>query len=78
MSQLRLKPDNIKVPMEDDNVLVINGERKLEEEKEGAKYVRTERRLDKFMKKFRLPKNANTLGSLICQDGFLTFEVMMS
>ena len=78
MSQLRLKPGNIKVPMEDDNVLVINGERKLEEEKEGAKYVRTERRLGKFMKKFRLSKNANTLGSLICQDGFLTFEVMMS
>ena len=23
-------------------------------------------------------ENANTLGSLICQDGFLTFEVMMS
>ena len=56
MSQLRLKSGNIKVPMEDDNVLVINGEKKLEEEKEGANYVRTERWIGKFMKKFRLSR----------------------
>ncbi|XP_010648795.2 17.3 kDa class II heat shock protein [Vitis vinifera] len=72
-----LRSGDIKVQVEDGNVLVISGERKREEEKEekeGAKYVRTERRLGKFMKKFRLSENANTLGSLICQDGFLTFE----
>ncbi|KAG6608358.1 17.9 kDa class II heat shock protein, partial [Cucurbita argyrosperma subsp. sororia] len=33
-----LKVGDIKVQVEDDNVLLISGERKREEEKEGAKY----------------------------------------
>ncbi|PWA55938.1 Alpha crystallin/Hsp20 domain-containing protein [Artemisia annua] len=41
-----LKSGDIKVQVEDDNVLVISGERKREEEeKEGVKYVRMERRI---------------------------------
>ncbi|RVX17488.1 17.9 kDa class II heat shock protein [Vitis vinifera] len=54
-----MKPGDIKVQVEDDNVLVISGERKREEEKEGAKYVRMERRMGKFMRKFALQGNAH-------------------
>ncbi|XWS70210.1 hypothetical protein CRYUN_Cryun03dG0029000 [Craigia yunnanensis] len=71
-----LKSGDIKVQVEDDNVLLISGERKREEEKEGAKYVRMERRVGKFMRKFVLPENANTDAiSAVCQDGVLTVNV---
>lgn len=71
-----LKSGDIKVQVEDDNVLVISGERKKEEEKEGAKYVRMERRVGKFMRKFVLPENANTDAiRAVCQDGILTVTV---
>ena len=73
-----LKSGDIKVQVEDDNVLVISGERRRqEEEKEGAaKYVRMERRVGKFMRKFVLPENANTDKiSAVCQDGVLTVTV---
>ncbi|KAF6175589.1 hypothetical protein GIB67_028015 [Kingdonia uniflora] len=53
-----LKSGDIKVAVEDENVLVISGERKREEAKEGEKYVRMERRIGKFMRKFVLPENA--------------------
>ncbi|WJZ84892.1 hypothetical protein VitviT2T_004469 [Vitis vinifera] len=71
-----LRSGDIKVQVEDGNVLVISGERKREEEKEGAKYVRMERRVGKFMRKFVLPENANTDKiSAVCQDGVLTVTV---
>ncbi|VFQ89467.1 unnamed protein product [Cuscuta campestris] len=72
-----LKSGDIKVQIEDDNVLTISGERKREaEEKEGAKYVRMERRVGKFMRKFALPENANLEKiSAVCQDGVLTVTV---
>ncbi|XP_077250078.1 17.3 kDa class II heat shock protein-like [Tasmannia lanceolata] len=72
-----LKSGDIKVQVEEDNVLVISGERKrVEEEKEGVKYVRMERRVGKFMRKFVLPENANTDAiSAVCQDGVLTVTV---
>ncbi|KAF3446085.1 hypothetical protein FNV43_RR11264 [Rhamnella rubrinervis] len=71
-----LKSGDIKVQVEDDNVLLVSGERKREEEKEGAKYVRMERRVGKFMRKFVLPENANTDAiSAVCQDGVLTVTV---
>ncbi|KAM0036467.1 putative small heat shock protein HSP20 [Helianthus debilis subsp. tardiflorus] len=71
-----LKSGDIKVQVEDDNVLVISGERNREEEKEGIKYVRMERRIGKFMRKFALPENANTDKiSAVCQDGVLTVTV---
>ncbi|KAM0016181.1 putative small heat shock protein HSP20 [Helianthus debilis subsp. tardiflorus] len=70
-----LKSGDIKVQVED-NVLVISGERNREEEKEGVKYVRMERRIGKFMRKFALPENANTDKiSAVCQDGVLTVTV---
>ncbi|XP_004141334.1 17.9 kDa class II heat shock protein [Cucumis sativus] len=71
-----LKVGDIQVQVEDDNVLLISGERKREEEKEEAKYVRMERRVGKLMRKFVLPENANTDAiSAVCQDGVLTVTV---
>ncbi|XP_020206758.1 17.9 kDa class II heat shock protein [Cajanus cajan] len=71
-----LKSGDIKVQVEDDNVLLISGERKREEEKEGSKYLRMERRVGKFMRKFILPENANTDAiSAVCQDGVLSVTV---
>ncbi|KAJ1430112.1 HSP20-like chaperone [Sesbania bispinosa] len=71
-----LKSGDIKVQVEDDNVLVISGERKREEEKEGSKYLRMERRVGKFMRKFSLPENANTEAiSAMCHDGVLSVTV---
>ncbi|KAK4706441.1 hypothetical protein R3W88_022946 [Solanum pinnatisectum] len=71
-----LKSGDIKVQVEEDNVLLISGERKREEEKEEAKYIRMERRVGKFMRKFSLPDNANTGAiSAVCQDGVLTVTV---
>ncbi|MCD7450709.1 18.8 kDa class II heat shock protein [Datura stramonium] len=74
-----LKPDQVKVQLEDENVLVVSGERKREkqkEEKEGIKYLRMERRLGKFLKKFVLPENANTDAiSAAFQDGVLVVTV---
>ncbi|KAJ4950297.1 hypothetical protein NE237_027129 [Protea cynaroides] len=69
-----VKPGDIKVQVED-NTLLISGERK-REEKEGAKYVRMERRVGKFMRKFPLPENANPEAiTAVYQDGVLTVTV---
>lgn len=71
-----LKPGDIKVQVEEDNVLLISGERKREEEKEGAKYIRMERRVGKLMRKFVLPENANRDAiTAVCKDGVLTVTV---
>ncbi|KAL5228767.1 hypothetical protein ABZP36_017032 [Zizania latifolia] len=70
-----LKSGDIKVQVEEDRVLVISGERR-REEKEDAKYLRMERRMGKFMRKFVLPDNADMDKiSAICQDGVLTVTV---
>ena len=70
-----LKSGEIKVQVEDDNLLVISGERKRVDDKDG-KYLRMERRVGKFMRKFALPENANTdTISAACQDGVLTVTV---
>ncbi|CAM8898101.1 unnamed protein product [Rhodiola kirilowii] len=72
-----LKSGDIKVQVEDDNVLIISGERKREvEAKEGAKYVRMERRVGKFMRKVCAAGDANVEKiSAVCQDGVLTVTV---
>ncbi|XP_073130010.1 17.3 kDa class II heat shock protein-like [Henckelia pumila] len=71
-----LKSGDIKVQVEEGNVLLISGERKREEEKEGVKYVRMERRVGKFMRKFVLPENADVEAiKAVCQDGVLTVTV---
>ncbi|CAN6453530.1 unnamed protein product [Victoria cruziana] len=77
-----LKSGEIKVQVEEGNVLSISGERNREEqqhkEKEEAevKYLRMERRVGKFMRKFNPPKNANVDAiSAEYRDGVLTVTV---
>ncbi|KAE8682621.1 18.8 kDa class II heat shock protein [Hibiscus syriacus] len=49
---------------------------KEKDEKEGVKYVRMERRVGKFMRKFQLPENANMDKiSAVCKDGVLRVTV---
>ncbi|KAL8134408.1 hypothetical protein AgCh_009437 [Apium graveolens] len=68
-----LKSGDIKLQVNEDNMLVVCGERHREEEKEGVKYVKLERRIDKFMRKFVLPENANLEKiKAVCQDGVLS------
>ncbi|XP_010925395.1 17.3 kDa class II heat shock protein [Elaeis guineensis] len=70
-----VKSGEIKVQVEEDNMLTISGERKRDDDKEG-KYLRMERRVGKFMRKFALPDNANTDAiSAVCQDGVLTVTI---
>ena len=63
--------------MEDENVMNINGKRKRNEKEEGeVKYIRMERRVAKFMRKFTLPANCNLEAiSAACQDGVLMVTV---
>jgi len=72
-----IKGDEIKVQVENDNVLVVSGERQREnKENEGVKYVRMERRMGKFMRKFQLPENADLDKiSAVCHDGVLKVTV---
>ncbi|KAI3949961.1 hypothetical protein MKW92_017073 [Papaver armeniacum] len=72
-----LKSEEIKVEVEDNNVLAVTGTRCREDEKEKeVKYVRMERRIGKFMRKFILPENANVDEiSAVCLDGVLTISV---
>ncbi|GLJ31160.1 hypothetical protein SUGI_0624390 [Cryptomeria japonica] len=70
-----LKNNDIKVQVEDENVLTISGERKREEE-EDVKYIRMERRVGKFMHKFTLPDDCNMEAiSASCHDGVLSVIV---
>ncbi|KAK2994036.1 hypothetical protein RJ640_018793 [Escallonia rubra] len=76
-----VKRDQIKMELENDNVLVVSGKRKREKEKgkhekEGVKYLRLGRRLGKLLKKFVLPENAEKEAiSANYQDGVLTVVV---
>ncbi|KAM7259193.1 hypothetical protein ACFE04_014934 [Oxalis oulophora] len=73
-----LKSEDIKVEVEveDENVLVISGERKRDHEEKDVKYLRMERRVGKFMRKFVLAENANVDEvSAVCKDGVLTVTV---
>jgi HSP20 family protein len=73
MDMAGLKSGEIKVEVEDDNVIVISGERKREF---GVKYLRMERRVGNLMRKFVLPENANSDAiSAVCQDGLLSVTV---
>ncbi|OAY71438.1 18.6 kDa class III heat shock protein [Ananas comosus] len=71
---------DIQVTLEDEKVLVIKsaGKRKREEaEEEGCKYLRLERRASpRFLRKFRLPDDANPSAiTAKCENGVLTVVV---
>ncbi|XP_026440220.1 17.3 kDa class II heat shock protein-like [Papaver somniferum] len=72
-----LKSEEINVQVEENNMLVVMGMRQREDEKEKeVRYVRMERRIGKFMRKFILPENANIDAiSAVCVDGVLTIII---
>ncbi|CAO2160965.1 unnamed protein product [Urochloa humidicola] len=55
-----VKKEEVKVEVEDGNVLVICGERSKEKEDKNDKWHRVERSSGKFLRRFRLPENART------------------
>ncbi|XP_021718604.1 17.8 kDa class I heat shock protein-like [Chenopodium quinoa] len=54
-----LKKEEVKVEVEDGKVLQISGERNREQEEKNDKWHRVERSSGKFLRRFRLPENAN-------------------
>ncbi|KAJ1282732.1 hypothetical protein BS78_03G074000 [Paspalum vaginatum] len=55
-----VKKEEVKVEVEDGNVLVISGERSREKEDKNDKWHRVERSSGKFLRRFRLPEAAKT------------------
>jgi len=55
-----VKKEEVKVEVEDGNVLVISGERSKEKEDKSDKWHRVERSSGRFLRRFRLPENAKT------------------
>ena len=55
-----LKKEEVKVEVEDGNVLQISGERSKEQEEKNNRWHRVERSSGKFLRRFRLPENAKT------------------
>ena len=53
-----VKKEEVKVEVEDGNVLVISGQRSKEKEDKNDKWHRVERSSGQFMRRFRLPENA--------------------
>ncbi|GJT23911.1 17.4 kDa class III heat shock protein [Tanacetum coccineum] len=77
-----LSKSDIQVTVEEENLLVVksNGKRKRDEkdeEEEGCKYLRLERRPQKnLVRKFRLPENCNMSAiSAKCENGVLKVVV---
>ncbi|XP_068335971.1 17.4 kDa class III heat shock protein-like [Pyrus communis] len=75
-----MSKSDIQVTVEDDNTLVIRskGKRKRDDgEEEGCKYIRLERKaVQKLLRKFRLPGNANVAAiTAKCENGVLTLVV---
>eukprot|EP00249_Psilotum_nudum_P031983 c47057_g1_i1 orf=354-803(-) len=68
-----IKSADVKVQVENENVLTISAERKHDELADAnVKYIRMERRMGKFMRKFTLPADANLEAiTASCQDGVL-------
>lgn len=53
-----LKKEEVKVEVEEGNVLVVSGERTREQEEKTDTWHRVERSGGKFLRRFRLPENA--------------------
>ncbi|KOM42135.1 hypothetical protein LR48_Vigan04g233300 [Vigna angularis] len=71
-----MKDGDIKVQVKEDNVLIISGYRKREEEREGVEYLSMGRRVGEFMRRFSLPDDANSDAiSVMDQNGVLTVTI---
>lgn len=71
-----LKKEEVKVEIEDDRVLQISGERKVEKEDKNDTWHRVERSSGSFMRRFRLPENAKMDGvKASMENGVLTVTV---
>ncbi|CAI9763343.1 unnamed protein product [Fraxinus pennsylvanica] len=55
-----LKKEEVKVEVEEGNILQISGERNREKEEKNDTWHRMERSSGKFLRRFRLPENAKT------------------
>lgn len=71
-----LKKEEVKVEVEDDRVLQISGERKIEKEEKNDTWHRMERSGGQFLRRFRLPENAkmNEVKAAM-ENGVLTVTV---
>ena len=71
-----LKKEEVKVEIEDGNVLQISGERSKEKEEKNDTLHRVERSSGKFLRRFRLPENAKTdQVKAAMENGVLTVTV---
>jgi HSP20 family protein len=71
-----LKKEEVKVELEDGNVLQISGERCKEQEEKTDTWHRVERSSGKFLRRFRLTENARTEQiSASMENGVLTVTV---
>ncbi|XP_057789115.1 17.6 kDa class I heat shock protein-like isoform X5 [Salvia miltiorrhiza] len=72
-----VKKGEVKVEVENGCIIQISGERRLEEEKnENVKWRLVERSSGKFMRRFRLPENANLAKAKVAmENGVLTVTV---
>ncbi|KAK6116105.1 hypothetical protein DH2020_008374 [Rehmannia glutinosa] len=76
LKQLGVKKEDLRVQVEDSNILQISGDRVVEKEEENDKWHRVERRRGSFSRRFRLPESADVEG-IRCglEHGVLTVEV---
>ncbi|XP_051214677.1 17.9 kDa class I heat shock protein-like [Lolium perenne] len=71
-----LKKEEVKVEVQDGNVLQISGERSKEQEEKTDTWHRVERSSGKFMRRFRLPDNAKVEQvKAAMENGVLTVTV---
>ncbi|KAF5821616.1 putative small heat shock protein HSP20 [Helianthus annuus] len=71
-----MKKEEVKVEVEDGNILQITGERNVEKEDKNDKWHRVERSSGKFTRRFRLPENANMdQVKAAMENGVLTITV---
>ncbi|MFS7902666.1 putative small heat shock protein HSP20 [Helianthus anomalus] len=71
-----MKKEEVKVEIEDGNILQITGERNVEKEDKNDKWHRVERSSGKFTRRFRLPENAKLdQVKAAMENGVLTITV---
>ncbi|BBN15463.1 HSP20 family protein [Marchantia polymorpha subsp. ruderalis] len=71
-----IKSSDVKVELENGNVLKISGVRKRDDPTPDTKYLKIERSAGEFMRKFTLPEDANKDAiTAACQHGILTVTV---